>query len=146
MTISETSTDIAQALTTLMLLDSSNYSQKGFPVVDPVSGMSASQLAAMISLSLADLVCMKEKDENDLKSINRILEITIPKLTSIINTLGDKFEKIQYINIISENLVKTIQELDQLKWRKHKNALILLFTAIYEEANWSKNAKKEKTT
>lgn len=130
-TISKISAEIAQSLKTLILLDPANDSYKGGPISENASNLTASQIVASISLCLTDIIRLKNKDENDWKSIEGVLDISIPELMNIINKLGDKFRRIQAFDIVWKYLDEACKELEERKLRKQINMLIILFGAIY---------------
>lgn len=81
---------------------------------------------------LVELVNLKDKNDNDNKSIKGILEISIPQLQQIINRLGDIFHQISELDVISSSLNSAINELERLEWRELKISLIILFASIYK--------------
>lgn len=130
-TISNISGSIASILSDLIRLDVSALTQNN-NVLANESAMHASQQVATVSMYLVELVNLKDKNDNDNKSIKGILEISIPQLQQIINRLGDIFHQISELDVISSSLNSAINELERLEWRELKISLIILFASIYK--------------
>lgn len=131
LTITNISNNIATILSDLILLDLSELSQHNGINVGGKSRKYVSQQVATVSMYLVELLNLQKKDDNDKKSIKSILEISIPQLQRIINQLGDLFDPLSEIDVISTSLTSAVNELDILEWRELKISLIILFASIY---------------
>lgn len=126
--VSNLSNKIASSLSMLIVADAKAKNS----ILNYDSGLTISQEIAKVSMYLVELICLQEKNDNDKKSIQSVLEISIPQLQRIINQLGDVFNPISEIEVISKSLNNAVTELEKLKWEDLKISLIILFASIYK--------------